>query len=206
MSDKLRIMNDKLKTKFGFTLIELLVTIFITVLLVTLFIPQYRSYSQRNALKLAVQEMKEKILLTQSLAYAPQDKKQSSEKNPTKPYTYYRFVFYPDNPEGIKYEIKVGDYDKLEQTPISLNNADNYEKVIESGILAKTITYSGSASSLNRIDNFKQGTVVFQMISGKCDFWHTSSQSPLIFEFTNEKGDKATLEINLETCAVNVRS
>jgi len=188
-SNRIRAYNFRLPAHYGFTLIELLVTISIMILLVIFFIPQYQAFSRRNELRMTLQEMKEKVLQAQSFSLAPRDA--------DKGVTYYRFVFYPNNPNGIKYEIRSGDYD-LTKNP---QNQTLTEIVVDQGYFSKNISYKSGSGELYNINNQNQGTFVFQVISGNCNYWHT--QSPATYTFYNIVNETDSLNLDLSSCKVS---
>ena len=194
-------MIEKQKIKnTGFTLVELLVVIAIMVLLVLFYIPQYRQFARRNELKMAAQEMKEKILQVQSYALAPQHTKPDPEEN--FPFSYYRFVFYPDDPKGIRYEINMGSINYNDTTPTA-EQLQNERTSIESGYLPKEISYVIGSGTLNTIDGEQQGNFIFKIPNGDCYYaWQPDRTGDKKYTFENQVNETVTIWIMLDSCKV----
>jgi prepilin-type N-terminal cleavage/methylation domain-containing protein len=192
MNQELWIMNQEYKKKFGFTLIELLITLFITVLLVTLFIPYQRQFAKKNDLNTSMQQMKEEIFKAQSLAFAP-----ASGNN------YYRFVFYPnDNP--ISYQVLAGNSSSLDD-PLNFQ-PNSTEKVIENGTFPSDIQYKSGVIYKNIGNNKNQGTIIFGAPKGECDFLHAPGSIDYTFVLKDDATQQSIISVDGNTCAVNISS
>ena len=130
---------------------------------------------------------------------APQhtDINPEDEKN----FPYYRFVFYPDGPKGIKYEIKMGAVDYTGDVPTA--QLGNESSPIETGYLPKDISYVAGSGTLNIINNEEQGTIIFKIPSGDCYYaWQPNKTGKKDYVFQNEVGELATIRINLDSCKI----
>ncbi len=185
-------------THSGFTLIELLVVVTIMVLLVLFYIPQHRQFARRNELRMAAQEMKEKILQAQAYALAPQhtDINPEDEKN----FPYYRFVFYPESP--VKYEIRMGAVDYTGD--VSTTQLADEPDPIETGYLPKNISFLGGPDEIiNNINEKNEGTIIFKIPSGDCYYaWQPDRTGNREYTFKNQANETATIQINLDSCKV----
>ena len=181
----------------------------IIMILMTLFIPSYRRFSQRNDLSSSVQLMKEAVLRAQSLAYGP-------ESSPLSPdsVSYYRFVFYPDEKPAVRYEIKFGSmatstWDSLDTSgnnPTSTYLIDNYEKTIERGYLPTSI--ASSSGSLKTFGTTREGSITFQVINGACYYsWQVySTPADKSYVFVNLQNNlTSSLVFNTGSCKPSIQ-
>ena len=182
--------KQEIKNRSGFTLIELLIVVTIVILLVLFYIPQHRQFARRNELRMAAQEIKEKILQAQAYALAPQH----TDLNPNdKNFPYYRFLFYTNDPNGVRYEIKAGaikyDYE-LPRVPTA-EELEGEIGPIETGYLPKNITVSE-----------QEGTIIFKIPDGDCYYAWVDQTGEKEYVFQNEIGETATIKINLDSCKI----